>query len=54
MNKMLRVGIASVVDQRARSLAIAAGTRKRSAGHLTIVPVSLKSWPKSARLAFRP
>lgn len=28
---MLKVGIASVVDQRARSLAIASGTRKRSA-----------------------
>jgi predicted transcriptional regulator len=31
MNKMLKVGIASVPQQRARSLAIAAGTRKRRA-----------------------
>ena len=29
MNKVLKVGIASVQEQRARSLAIAAGTRKR-------------------------
>lgn len=32
MNKMLKVGIASVAEQRARSLAIAAGTRRRAAG----------------------
>lgn len=31
MNKMLKVGIASVPQQRARSLAIAAGTHKRGA-----------------------
>jgi predicted transcriptional regulator len=31
MNKMLKVGIATVPQQRARSLAIAAGTRKRGA-----------------------
>ncbi len=30
MNKILKVGIATVPEQRARSLAIAAGTRKRS------------------------
>lgn len=30
MSKVLKVGIATVVEQRARSLAIAAGTRKRS------------------------
>lgn len=29
MNKLLKVGIASVQEQRARSLAIAAGTRQR-------------------------
>ena len=29
MNKILKVGIATVPEQRARSLAIAAGTRKR-------------------------
>lgn len=29
MNKVLKVGIATVAQQRARSLAIAAGTRKR-------------------------
>ena len=29
MNKVLKVGIATVQEQRARSLAIAAGTRKR-------------------------
>lgn len=31
MNKVLKVGIASVQEQRARSLAIAAGTRQRDA-----------------------
>ena len=31
MNKMLKVGIASVPQQRARSLAIASGTRQRGA-----------------------
>jgi len=31
MNKILKVGIATVPEQRARSLAIAAGTRKRRA-----------------------
>ena len=31
MNKVLKVGIATVQEQRARSLAIAAGTRTRDA-----------------------
>lgn len=32
MNKVLKIGIATVPEQRARSLAIAAGTRQRIAG----------------------
>jgi predicted transcriptional regulator len=32
MNKVLKIGIASVSQQRSRSLAIASGTRKRVAG----------------------
>ena len=32
MNKVLKIGIASVPQQRSRSLAIAAGTRKRADG----------------------
>lgn len=36
MNKVLKVGIATVQEQRARSLAIAAGTRTRDAGEPSV------------------